>query len=299
MTEDIMSPSKIAVLPNRGAVQVMGDDAEKLLQGLVTNDIAGLGAPPSACYAALLSPQGKLLFDFIAIRHEGGLILETSQPEAAQLSKRLSLYKLRADVTIADVSDQWVIVAEWGNGAKKISSLPGAIAYDDPRLAGLGMRALIPVASLQAMEGAAAPVAEYHAHRIAYGVPEGGLDFSYGDVFPHEALLDQLNGISFQKGCYVGQEIVARMEHRGTARKRIVPVETDAGLPERGTEILAGGVAIGILGSSMGNRGLAMVRLDRAAEFEQKGTPLSAGGCPIRIEIPAWATFSMSAADHA
>ena len=126
-------------------------------------------------------------------------------------------------------------------------------------------------------------------------MPEGGKDYAFGDAFPHEALFDQLNGVSFEKGCYVGQEVVSRMQNRGTARRRIVPVVAEAALPASGAAIIAGGVEIGTLGSVAGTRGLAPIRLDRAAEFSEKGETLRAGDVPVRIEIPAWARFSLEA----
>ena len=140
-------------------------------------------------------------------------------------------------------------------------------------------------------DGAAA----YHAHRIALGVPEGGKDFSLGHAFPHETLMDQLHGVDFDKGCYVGQEVVSRMQHRGTARTRIVPlVYGDAEVPEAGSEVTAGERAIGRTGSAAKGRGLAMLRVDRAAEALAAGLPIRAGGVPVRIELPPWATFSLS-----
>ena len=134
---------------------------------------------------------------------------------------------------------------------------------------------------------------EYHAHRIGLGVPEGGKDYAFGDTFPHEALLDQLNGVSFKKGCYVGQEVVARMQNRSTARRRIVPVIGDVELPAPGAAITAAGVEIGVLGSTAGMRGLAAIRIDRAAEFKEKGECLYAGRIAVRVELPSWATFSL------
>jgi len=132
----------------------------------------------------------------------------------------------------------------------------------------------------------------YEAHRIALGVPRGGLDFIYGDAFPHEADMDQLHGVDFEKGCYVGQEIVSRMEHRGTARNRIVPVEAGGGfLPDAGIPVTAGERQVGTTGSSAGPHGLAMLRLDRVADALAAGTPLTAGGIELTPRKPEWATF--------
>ncbi|MCK5495198.1 MAG: folate-binding protein, partial [Hyphomicrobiaceae bacterium] len=138
---------------------------------------------------------------------------------------------------------------------------------------------------------------DYHAHRIALGVPEGGKDYALGDSFPHEALFDQLHGVSFEKGCYVGQEVISRMANRGTARRRVVPVVGETALPASGADMVAGGVTIGLLGSTAGTRGLALLRLDRAAEMSGRSAGLYAGDVPVRIELPSWAHFGPSAKD--
>ena len=276
------SKNKIALLPDRGVVSVAGADASKLLQGIITNDMALLDSQP-AIHAGLLSPQGKLLFDFFVVRSTDGFLLDVAREKAGDLAKRLTMYKLRAAVTIADASDNYVVAAVFGTGADHA----GSTTFPDPRLGTLGSRALIAKA-LTPISSASAE--DYDTHRISLGIPEGGKDFVYGDTFPHEALMDQLHGVSFAKGCYVGQEIVARMEHRGTARKRVVPVVGEQPVTSS-AEIKAGDVVIGTLGSVAGNRGLAMIRLDRAAEFKEKGVGLIAGDVPVRIEKPAWATY--------
>jgi folate-binding protein YgfZ len=135
----------------------------------------------------------------------------------------------------------------------------------------------------------------YHAFRIGLGVPEGGKDYAFGDAFPHEALFDQLHGVDFAKGCFVGQEVVSRMEHRGTARKRVVPVEGAGPLPAPGTSIEAAGAAIGTLGSVAGRSGLALIRLDRAEDALARGESLAAGGVAIAIRRPDFARFTMKA----
>lgn len=277
------SEMNIALLPDRGVVAVEGPDALTLLQGLLTNDTARLASGP-AMHAGLLSPQGKILFEFIVVRADDGVLIDVARERAADLVKRLTLYKLRADVRIRDVSPDYAVLAAFGPGAL----LDGPLAYPDPRLAELGWRALVAAREVPVQTG---DTALYHAHRVALGVPEGGRDYAFGDAFPHEALFDQLGGVSFTKGCYVGQEIVSRMEHRGTARKRIVPVVADSGAIMAGAPVSVGEVEIGTLGSVAGSRGLALLRLDRAEEAAGKGVPLTAGGLPVRIEIPAWAHF--------
>jgi len=289
-----MTAWRWAVLEDRGVVSVSGEDAGKLLQGIVTNDMDLLATQP-AIHAALLTPQGKMLLEFFVVNASGGFLLETARDKTGDLVKRLSMYKLRAKVAIEDRSRECAVLAGWG--APTAGSDAAGVVFPDPRLAALGQRRLVPrpIGSSEI----SATAAEYHAHRIALGVPEGGKDYVPGDTFPHEALLDQLHGVSFTKGCYVGQEVVSRMEHRSTARKRVVPVVGTADLPSGPAAVKAGDVAIGALGSVAGHRGLALVRLDRAEEFAAKGVTLSAGGVPVRIELPAFARFSLAPAEHA
>ncbi len=131
---------------------------------------------------------------------------------------------------------------------------------------------------------------DYEAHRISMGMPEGGLDYAYGDTFPHEALMDQYGGVDFKKGCYVGQEVVSRMQHRGTARSRVVMVGADE-LPAAGTEIIADGKPCGKMGSSAGGKGLALLRLDRVKDALDNGGAVLAGGTNISVSIQPWAKF--------
>jgi hypothetical protein len=278
-----------ALLPDRAAIRVAGIDARGFLQGLITNDI-GRASDGTAIHAGLLSPQGKILFDFFVVPRGDAYLLECAKAESSELAKRLGFYRLRAAVEIAE-EPGLNVAAVWGGAP----SLPeGAIAYADPRLADLGYRLVLPDGvDIAALACAEVSEGDYHARRIGLGVPEGGRDFAYGDNFPHEALFDQLNGVDFTKGCFVGQEVVSRMEHRGTARKRVVPVEGEAGLPEPGTSIEAGGQPIGRLGSVSGASGLALVRLDRAAEAIEAGTALRAGGVAVKLRKPDWARFAV------
>lgn len=275
-----MSTAKIALLPDRGVVAVTGEDALKFLDNVITNDMDLLDKQ-DAIFAGLLSPQGKILFDFIVVRDGSGFLLDVAKDQAAALVKRLSMYKLRAKVVIADRSGDFDVLAEWVEGR----DLPEA-AFADPRHLEMGWRRL--VFRSEAVRGATSmlvsrdrPFDDYSAHRIALGVPEGGKDYGFGEAFPHEALFDQLHGVSFTKGCYVGQEIVARMEHRGTARKRIVRISGVGALPVASTEVLAGEVVIGEMGSSAGSNGLALLRLDRVNEFAAKGVGLTCGGVGV------------------
>lgn len=283
--------SERAILADRGVVSVTGADAEKLLGGLVTNDMARLHAAP-AMYAALLAPQGKILFDFLMVAVEGGYWLETARARAPDLAKRLAMYKLRADVAIRDASDELVVSAAWGEGLEAAEASPEGVRFPDPRLAALGMRQIAHGAPEAGSEDAARA---YHAHRIRLGVPEGGRDFAYGEAFPHEGLLDQLHGVSFTKGCFVGQEVVSRMQHRTTVRKRVVQVFAEEDLPGDGPAVKIGEAEIGRLGSVTGRQGLALLRIDRVAEAMRDGAAIMTNGLPLRIEVPAFATFEIRA----
>ncbi len=166
------------------------------------------------------------------------------------------------------------------------------VAAPDPRLASLGWRIVMPVDQPAERHGfAPASEADYDAHRIALGIPEGGIDFAFGEAFPHDVDMDQLSGVDFGKGCFIGQEVVSRMQHRGTARRRTVMVKAAGELPARGSEISAGGKALGTLGSSAGSEGLAVVRLDRAREAIDAGVPIAAGAAELTLALPGWATF--------
>jgi folate-binding protein YgfZ len=286
---------KAALLPDRGVVKVAGDGARKFLDGLVTADLDKV-TPEAARYGALLTPQGKIIADFIvaevAPEDGAGLFLDCPRALSTGLVERLNFYKLRAKVIVEDLSETLGVLAAWdGDGTTAYG-----LVYRDPRLPGLGLRAMIP--PHLAREAAAELGAElvepqaYEAHRIALGAPRGGLDFIYGDAFPHEADMDQLDGVAFDKGCYVGQEVVSRMEHRGTARNRVVPVAYETFAPDAGVPVTAGEKPVGTMGSSAAGRGLAMLRLDRVADAQAAGLALVAGGVEIRPLKPTWARFA-------
>jgi folate-binding protein YgfZ len=294
-----MSSAQIALLADRGVVRVSGADAEKLLQGIITNDMDLLASQP-ALHAALLTPQGKILFEFFVVKAGDIFLLETASDKAADLARRLNLYKLRAKVAIADASDDYRVLALWGDAAHSSGETTGTVSFADPRLAGLGLRILAEAkfaADISAATNGEEATAEaYHAHRIALGVPEGGKDYPLGDAFPHEADLDQLHGVSFAKGCYVGQEVVSRMQNRASVRKRVVPIEGAAPLASGG-EIKAGEATIGTVGSVAGRQALALLRLDRAAEAKVKGQALTAGDVAIALRKPGWARFALEPAE--
>ena len=289
-----MSDLKIALLPNRGVLKVTGQDAQKFLQGIITADMDQLGAERTGLHTGLLSPQGKILFDFFVVPADEGYLIETDKGHVAELVKRLTMYKLRADVTVTDASADYTVAAVWGANPCEAASSLECICFKDPRHEEMGVRLLMTLtndSALKKLDADAASEPAYDARRIALGVPEADKDFPLGDTFPHEALYDQVGSVSFTKGCYVGQEVVSRMQHRSTARKRVVPLKASDPLPASGSEVLAGSAAIGSLGSVAGNSALALIRLDRAGEAQNKGEPLLAGEVPVEIALPQWATF--------
>ena len=286
---------KAALLPDRGVVKVAGDDARRFLNGLVTSDIDAV-TPASPRFAALLTPQGKILADCIIAEAPaedgGGFFLDVPRALATSLVDRLNFYKLRAKVMAEDLSEILGVLAAWdGTGATDYG-----LVYPDPRLPELGLRVMLP--PHRAADGAAdlgaelVDAAAYEDHRIALGIPRGGLDFAYGDAYPHETDMDQLNGVDFAKGCYVGQEVVSRIEHRARARSRVVPVAFDGFAPEVGVSVTAGGKPVGTMGSATAGRGLALVRLDRVEEALAAGATLDAGGIALRLVRPSWARFA-------
>jgi len=280
----------LAILQERAVIRIGGADAAHFLDNLITARTPKL--PGEARFGALLTPQGKIIADMIVVASEDGFRLDVPRATMADLIKRLTLYRLRAKVEIAPLDDLVVAVA-W-DGATPRDDL---FAYDDPRLPGLGRRFLVPAAEAAQLESV--PEVEWQAHRIALGVPEGGRDFLYGDAFPHEADMDQLGGIDFDKGCYVGQEIVSRMQHRGTARTRIIPFAICGSPPEEGTPILAGGKSIGRVGSGIEGRTLGLIRLDRLEDARAGGHVVEADGAALVAERPSWVKFPVPGTESA
>ncbi|MGY3621352.1 CAF17-like 4Fe-4S cluster assembly/insertion protein YgfZ [Bradyrhizobium sp. USDA 10063] len=280
---------KAAFLPDRGVVKVTGEDARNFLNGLVTSDLTDL-EPGAGRFGALLTPQGKIIVDFLITEAPagdgGGFLIDAPRVLAQALTDKLRFYKLRAKVAVENLSDGLGVLAAWdGEPAMKPD-----LCFRDPRNDALGFRILVPEdlkAKVADLIGAdLIDSAAYEAHRIATGIPRGGLDFSYGDAFPHETNMDRLGGVDFDKGCYVGQEVVSRMQHRGTARTRTVKVILDDLSPEPGATILAGDKPVGTMGSAAGQNGLALVRTDRVTDALDAGLSLSAGGLGLKLAEP-------------
>ncbi|MBB3998922.1 CAF17-like 4Fe-4S cluster assembly/insertion protein YgfZ [Aureimonas pseudogalii] len=273
-----------ARLPDRAVLLVGGPEAEPFLQNLVTADLDALPAG-EARPAALLTPQGKILFDFLISRAADGLRLDVAAGARADLAKRLTLYRLRAKVTLTPVGD--AVAAVWDTG-----EMP-ADALRDTRFPA-------PVFRLYgtAAEAAGSDVAGFETLRLAEAVAEAERDFPASDVFPHDVLLDQNGGVSFRKGCYVGQEVVSRMQHRGTARRRLMVLRAEGHLTP-GANVEAGGRTIGTVLSAAGALGMGMIRIDKMADALRADATLSADGVPLEAEVPEWAGYTLPEATAA
>ena len=275
-----------AELNDRAIVTVHGDEAQHFVQNLITTDLDGLD-DGAVMPGALLTPQGKILFDFLISNTNRGFRLDCRKDVTDDFIRRLMLYRLRARVEIS-LMDQTDVVVSWGGDSTLSDGL-----VDQRFPAGDTFRRYGESGST-----ADASPADWHAHRITSGVGESGADYPLGEAFPHDVLLDQNGGVSFKKGCFVGQEVVSRMQHRGTARRRLLMVHGDDALPPAGSQIMAGDRQIGTLGSVAGSDGLAIVRIDRAAQALAANQPISAGDVPVKLSIPPWAKFDFPAAEE-
>ncbi|MBI3678632.1 MAG: folate-binding protein YgfZ [Proteobacteria bacterium] len=265
----------VAHLTDRAVIDISGPETGNFLQGLITNDVEILDAG-EALYAALLTPQGKILFDFLAARSGDTVFLDCAAAAREALVKRLTLYRLRTKVTIT-ARDDLAVVAAWNTGP-----LHGLV-FDDPRFNALGRRAIVEKKEIPT-DAVGADV--YLARRLGLGVPESA-DFGQDKIFALDAGLEELQGVSFEKGCYVGQELTARMKHRGTARKRLLAIVSQDGenLPAD-SQVSAGGKTLGEIVSVYGAQGFALIRLDRLEEAAD--AELIANTVRVTITKPAW-----------
>ena len=274
-----------ALLADRRLIRVSGTGAEEFLNNLITTDVENL-PEGEARASALLTPQGKILFDFLISRDGTDFLIETGAAEQETLLRRLTMYKLRAPVDLKPETVEGVSVF-WNETAPEAGVRDSRFAKADVDL--------FRVAGASASGDAAA----YDALRIEHGIAESVRDYALQDAFPHDVLMDVNDGVSFKKGCFVGQEVVSRMKHRGTARRRVVTVSAEGALPASGTEITADGKPVGTLGTVCGDRALAIVRIDRIADALASGTPLLAATVPVTVALPAWSGLSFPAADPA
>ncbi|MBO0128202.1 folate-binding protein YgfZ [Agrobacterium sp. OT33] len=274
-----------AFLADRRLIRVSGTGAEEFLNNLITADVENLGEGEARA-SALLTPQGKILFDFLIARDGTDYLIETGAAEQDALLRRLTMYKLRAPVDLKSEATEGVSVF-WNENAPETGIRDGRFAR-----AGVDLFRL-PGAS------ASGEAAAYEALRVEHGIAESGRDYALQDAFPHDVLMDVNDGVSFKKGCFVGQEVVSRMKHRGTARRRVVTVSAEGPLPDSGTEITANGKPVGTLGTVCGSTALAIVRIDRIADALASGTPLLAEDATVTVALPLWSGLSFPAADPA
>jgi folate-binding protein YgfZ len=270
---------RLAHLRSRALVAVKGPDWRSFLQGLVTQDVETL-APGEWRYAALLTPQGRLLYDFFLVGEPDGALIDVAAAQRHDLAQRLSLYRLRAKVEVGPAEGG--VYALWG------AVDAGAPWAADPRLPALGFRAT-GLDQPPAPGAEPAEEAEYEARRLMLGVADAARDGLHDRSYPIEANLDLLNGIDFRKGCFVGQETTSRMKRRGQVKTRMLPIAYDGPALLAGTEVLAGSLRAGEVVAAGDGRGLALLRLDRIA-----GAALSVDGRSVEVEVPAWAADALN-----
>lgn len=284
-----MDAAFYAYLPNRSVFRISGADTHSFLDGLFTVDSPKSGE--TMVFGGLLTPQGKIMFEFFMTPDADDVLIDIANEQAAAFKTRLSMYQLRANVEITE--EKMGVCAFWGD---ELPEVPDMLVFDDPRLASLGKRALLSDEDDPATAGyTLATIEAYHAHRISQQIPEGGIDYAIGDTFPHDACYDQFSAVDFKKGCYVGQEVVSRMQHRSTARKRIMGLKLSNGSVEADTQLTVDGRGIGALGSSAetpeGNFAIALLRIDKASDAIADGKTIMAGTAEAEVIKPDWASF--------
>jgi folate-binding protein YgfZ len=290
-----MAQGNFVILDDRGILAVSGPDRRAFLQGLVSNDVEKIAAD-RAIYAALLTAQGKYLHDFIMVAAGEAIWLDAEAGRLADLRRRLSMYRLRAKVTLDELPDL-AVAAVFGDGVCGVLDLPeqpgaarpfaGGVALVDPRLMALGARVILPREDIRetliAAGIAEADFAAYDRHRLALGIPDGSRDLIVEKSILLESGFDELNGVDWQKGCYIGQELTARTKYRGLIKKRLFPVRIDGPAPTPGTILSLDGKEAGEMRSSRDGTGLALLRRDAVVE----GQPLAAEGAtltPMQLE---------------
>ncbi len=302
-----MSDAKAVILDHRGLLRIGGADRVDFLQGIVSNDVARVSSDRTV-WSAFLTPQGKFLHEFFQAAQGDTFLLDCEAERRADLARRLKLYKLRSQVTVEDASEDHVIAALFGADALAKLGLPGepgatipfggGLAFVDPRLARLGARAILP------KDGAAAALAEagfteatledYDRLRIAAGAPDGSRDMEVERSILLENGFDELHGVDWDKGCFMGQELTARTKYRALIKKRLLPVEIEGPLPEAGSAVTRDGKNAGVLRSVVAGEGntalgLALLRLDSLGD--RYDAPLMAGDAKVTARKPDWAEF--------
>ena len=298
------SPLSHVLLPARGVLTIAGADRQAFLQGLVSNDVAK-ATEARAIHAAFLTAQGRFLHEFFLVAHGESLLMDCEAARREDLKKRLSLYRLRSKVTLTDTAADWTVAALFGDGAAAAFGLApeaggavqvdGGVVFVDPRLPALGLRAILPPttaeATLAARGFAPAPFEAYDRMRLALGVPDGSRDLPVEKAILLESGFDELNGVDWQKGCYMGQELTARTKYRGLVRKRLMPVAIDGPTPAPGTPLTIDGQDAGEMRSGIEGIGLALVRLEALQAATDAGKTIVAGESRLTPSRPGWAQF--------
>lgn len=291
-------------LEGRGVLAVESEDARRFLQGMISNDIDKV-APEQAIYAAFLTPQGKFLADFFIVQGENGLLFDCEVARLGDLVKQLTIYRLRSKVTLTDASDDYLLAALPGGEALEALGLgerrgaaqafAGGTVYVDPRLAAAGARAILPrEGGTEALKEAGfepAAMEDYERLRLTLGLPDGSRDMPVEKATLLENGFEELDGVDFDKGCYVGQELTARIKHRALVRRRLFKVEVKGPLPEPGTPIVLGKRKAGEMRSGLDGLGLALLRLEQVKKASEEGVPFTAGEARITPVKPDWAAF--------
>jgi folate-binding protein YgfZ len=291
------------MLGDRAVLEIAGEDRRAFLQGLVSNDVEKV-APDRAIYAALLTAQGKYLHDFFIAEIGDAFLLDAEAARRVDLKRRLGLYRLRAKVTLGENGDRYIVAAAFGSDALSLLDLPaepgvavpfaGGIAYVDPRLPELGARLLLRRgAGLAPLESAGFRIddgTQYDRLRLSLGIPDGSRDLAVEKAILLESGFEELNGVDWQKGCYIGQELTARTKYRALIKKRLMPVTIEGPLPAPGTPVMLGDQEAGEMRTGRDGLGLALLRLDAMAAAPA-GTPLTAGDATLIAHKPRWANF--------
>ena len=295
-----MAEAYFFLADERGVLAVGGADRRAFLQGLISNDVEKI-SPQRAIHAALLTPQGRYLHDFFITEMGETLLVDCERARLPELQKKLSMFKLRSKVTLEDQSARWAVAVIWGEDARealKLDGEPGSatafadgIAYVDPRLGAMGCRALLPADSAAASLAKAGiepgDQAAWDIHRLALGVPDGSRDLPVEKAFLLESGFDELNGVDWKKGCYMGQELTARTKYRGLVRKRLLPVTVEGPMPAPGTLVMLGEKEAGEMRSGRDGHALALLRLEMVEAAKETG-PLTAGAAKLTAHLPGW-----------
>lgn len=277
-------------LSDRCIVRISGEDSRTFMQGLISNDIEKADGS-NAIYAALLTPQGKYQFDFFIVADNGDLLLDGVKGDADALIKKLTMFKLRSKATLEDVTANYAVYALIGDDAADVldegaqtKTEDGAILFADPRLPQAGVRVIAPAdMDATALGGDNGSEDDYQKHRISLGLPEAPLDLEKEKSILLESGFDELSGVDWKKGCYMGQELTARTKYRGLVKKRLFPVTLSRPGVEAGSDVMQDGKVIGEIRSVMDDRAIAMLRLKALG-----GPEMSAGNATVFPAVPDW-----------